>query len=306
MTMENGNKVDQALNDVVNNALKAAGINLADVQQPPQGTPPVAPATTTTPPTTPATPTQDVSQKAKKNLTHRVPEAPAPTATPASSEKTPEGDKAPEDGKVSLSKADIDAMLTDVSRRFQSTIDRRLAQVEAKTTAVMNSLTQMSAKQEEIELAALPEEERLKKEVQILKERVNNPKPQPSPGQTLGDAASQPNVMTQIAVALDILGIKVDDKRLDWALDTNDYATGMARLQTSIRNIVNADKQDVAKRAKEALDVELAKVRKELKLDKVNHSGPSGSDNVDTSKLSPLEKISYGLRQREAQMGTDL
>ena len=188
-----------------------------------------------------------------------------------------------------LTKAEIVQMLDEHSRRFQSITDRRVAQLQGQLGTALHQLQQA---QEARALEGMPIEDQLKVRLDRLEKQFGQPAPQ------------QPVISYEDVVGyVQSFGLKQDDPRLDWAAEEANPNAGLKRLQTSIAKAVKEDNEKAVKASKNEAQKAIAKLRKDLGVDKVSTSGASGAGMPNLDKLSPLEMIDLGFRLKKEEQG---
>ena len=189
-----------------------------------------------------------------------------------------------------LTKAEIVQILDEHSRRFQSITDRRVAQLQGQLGTALQQLQQA---QEARALEGMPIEDQLKVRLDRLEKQFGQPAPQQQPVISYEDVVEY----------VQSLGLKPDDPRLDWAAEEDNPNAGLKRLQTSIAKAVKEDNEKAVKASKDEAQKAIAKLRKDLGVDKVPTSGASGAGIPNLDKLSPMEKIDLGFRLKKEEQG---
>ena len=189
-----------------------------------------------------------------------------------------------------LTKAEIVQILDEHSRRFQSITDRRVAQLQGQLGTALQQLQQA---QEARALEGMPIEDQLKVRMDRMEKQFRQPAPQQQPVISYEDVVEY----------VQSLGLKPDDPRLDWAAEEANPNAGLKRLQTSIAKAVEEDNEKAVKASKNEAQKAIAKLRKDLGVDKVPTSGASGAGMPNLDKLSPLEKIDLGFRMKKEEQG---
>ena len=191
-----------------------------------------------------------------------------------------------------LTRAEIVQILDEHSRRFQSITDRRVAQLQGQLGTALQQLQQA---QEARALEGMPIEDQLKVRLDRMEKQLGQ-FGQPAPQQQL---LSYEDVVGYVQS----FGLKQDDPRLDWAAEEDNPNAGLKRLQTSIAKAVKEDNEKAVKASKDEAQKAIAKLRKDLGVDKVPTSGASGAGIPNLDKLSPMEKIELGFRLKKEEQG---
>ena len=195
-----------------------------------------------------------------------------------------------------LGKADIEAAITEASSKFQSIMDRKINNLQVQMQQTIGALNQFFQSQEDSGISGLPENEQVMKRLERL-EKPAQPKIQIQPGQPIEQQSTQ--FYQQLANFVDTVGLKIDDKRIDWAPDVDDPKTGFNRFLASIKAALVADQTKAIQDLKNTGDKELQKIRKKTGVDKVSTSGPGGTGIPNIDKMTPMEKIEYGYKVQE-------
>lgn len=235
------------------------------------------------------TPSLDGLPKGEVKGQQKIEETPEPKPKPSEPESA-------EPIAPQLSKVEIEAAITEATSKFQSLIDRKIHQLGLSIQQQSTALNQFFSAQEEASIASLTPEEQLNKRLEKLEKGGNQPKIQIA-NQPIDQ---QPAQYVQMLVNfVDAVGLKVDDKRIDWAGDTNDPVAGSKRFFDSIKKTLVEDQTNAIKELRENGTKEIAKLRKKTGVDRVGNSGPGGQGAQDISKMTPMEKIEYGFQQQE-------
>ena len=194
-----------------------------------------------------------------------------------------------------LSKADIEAAINESSARIQSLMDRKLNQIDYQMKQTIGAFNQFFQSQEDANIAGLPENEQILKRLERVEKGGQQPKIQIQP------SVEQQVVpyFQQLVNFVDTVGLKVDDKRLDWAPDTDNAQVGFKRFLASVKTALVEDQTKVIQELKNVGAKEITKLKKITGVDKISVSGPSGQGTSDTSKMTPLQKIDYGFQVQE-------
>lgn len=197
---------------------------------------------------------------------------------------------------LSTSKADIETAINQASSKFQSIMDKRINTLQAQVQAMVTGLNQFFQTQEDTSISNLPKEEQLEHRLARLEKGGAQPKIQ-IPQQPIDQ---QPVQFYQMLTGLvDAIGLKIDDKRIDWAQDVNDPNTGFNRFLGSIKKALVEDQTSAIQSLKAEGDKEIQRVRKKSGIDKVSTHGAGGSGSPDIDKMSPIQKIQYALEEQE-------
>lgn len=200
-----------------------------------------------------------------------------------------------------LSKSDIEAAVAKASSSIQGLMDRKINQLQYQMTQTIGALNQFFQTQEDTSMAGLSGEDQVAKRLERLEQGGAKSKIQ---------IATQPELTAQQQVTLtyqrlaDIVvavGIKMDDKRIDWAPDVSvdNFEAGFTRFKASLTKAVTEDQTNLIKKLKEDGGKEITKLRKKVGVDKVAIGGPGGPGLADVSKMTPMQKIEYGFKQQE-------
>ena len=159
----------------------------------------------------------------------------------------------------------------------------------------IGALNQFFQTQEDSRISGLSPEEQVQKRLDRLEtgdKQLHIDTKQP--------IAEQPaQFYQQLVNFVDTVGLKIDDKRIDWAPGVDDPQVGFNRFLVSIKTALTEDQTKVIQELRAEGGKELAKVRKKTGVDKVSTIGPSGAGLPDISKLTPMEKIAYGYKVQE-------
>ena len=188
-----------------------------------------------------------------------------------------------------LTKAEIVQILDEHSRRIQSITDRRVAQLQGQLGTALQQLQQA---QEARALENMSPEDQLKVRLDRLEKQFGQPAPQ-----------QQLLSYEDVVGYVQSFGLKQDDPRLDWAAEEDNPNAGLKRLQTSIAKAVKEDNEKAVKASKDEAQKAIAKLRKDLGVDKVPTSGASGAGMPNLDKLSPLDKIDLGFKLKKEEQG---
>lgn len=197
-----------------------------------------------------------------------------------------------------LGKSEIEQLLNQTSAKFQSIIDRKINAIQAQLTGTITALNQFFQAQDATSISGLPESEQVLKRLERLEK--GNRMPQIQVQQPIESQSTQ--FYQQLVNFVDAVGLHVDDKRIDWAPDVSDPKTGFNRFLASIKTALVEDQTKVIQELKASTDKELTKIRKKTGIDRVSTSGPSGAGNPDISKMTPAQKIEYGLQIHEMEI----
>ena len=284
------NDASKSANAIIAAALEKAGVAPRNVELPAE-----------------AKPAGDTSKEGKPNLDGTLKGAvmgedaePEDSSSEAKSETTT-AKAEPAKAEQPLGKADIAAAIDQASSRFQSLLDRKVYQLQQQMTQTITALNQFFQNQENTSLEHLPPEEQVLKRIERLEKGTGKPRIQIE--QPIESQATQ--FYQQLANFVDAVGLKVDDKRIDWAPDISDPKAGFNRFLVSIKAALTEDQTKAIQELKKNGDKELQNIRKKTGVDKVSTSGPSGAGLPNVSKMTPFQKLEYGFQQNEllAQTG---
>ena len=195
-----------------------------------------------------------------------------------------------------LSKADIEAIFNQGTSNLQSLMDRKINQINYQMQQTVSALNQFFQNQDEASIAGLPENEQVTRRLERLEKGGPQAKIQIQP-QPIDQQATQ--FYQQLVNFVDTVGLKIDDKRLDWAPDVSDPKAGFNRFLVSIKTALVEDQTKLIKELKDNGSKALQKVRKVAGVDRVSNSGPGGEGLPDVSKMTPMQKIEYGFQVQE-------
>lgn len=280
-------EASQSVNAIIAKALEAAGVPPRNIELPAET------GKETTPDSTSKEGRKNLDGSLKGQVKGEVlePEAEAPETEPSE----PSEPKSVEQVAPQLSKAEIEAAINQASSRFQSIMDRKINQLQAQMTGTINALNQFFQTQETADMSGLPENEQVLRRLERLEKGGKMPQIQ-----VQQPIESQPTQFyQQLANFVDTVGLRIDDKRIDWAPDVSDPQTGFNRFLASIKNALTEDQTKVIQELKKDGDKEIQKIRKKTGVDKVSTSGPSGAGLPDVEKMTPFEKIQYGYKVNE-------
>lgn len=221
--------------------------------------------------------------------------------------EVPETEEAPEISepeigeaeKQQLAKADIEVLIDQASAKFQSIMDRKINQLQAQMQQTVGALNQFFMAQEESSLANLPQEEQVLKRLERLERGKLQPQVQPQ----LPVEQQPVQFYQQLVHFVDAVGLKVDDKRIDWAPEVSDPQTGFNRFIGSLKKALVEDQTNTIKELKNNGDKEIQKIRKRTGIDKVSTTGPSGAGLPNFDKMTPLQKLEYAFQQQAQEAG---
>jgi hypothetical protein len=230
------------------------------------------------------------------------------TATEVSKDGTPAAKPSsttPQTNQVTLDQ--INELLAKQARQFQSTTDKSVSSlrktiesITSKNSALETMLEDMQA---ESTINALPPEQQMAARLQRMEQKLRNPKPspitalattQPSPDngdQTPVTASNSPNLKAVLDDYVTAHGLDPNDPKLDWANEPGvDFNTGFTRLKSSIKKITERQSQEKASAEKTKAG-----------LHKTGNSGASGSPHSAIDKMTPEQKIEYGMNNPKAK-----
>jgi len=282
MVTEAGSEAAQSANTIIAEALAKAGVPQQNIQ---------LPSEVETGESTSKGGKPNLDGTLKGQVRGQLPEPPLvpPVVTPIPSEV-----KSGEQPEPPLSKAEIEAAINQASSKFQSIMDTRINRLQLQMQGTVNALNQFFQSQEDSSISGLPADE------QVLKRLERLEKPGQPRIQIQQPIEQQPvQFYQQLANFVDAVGLKIDDKRIDWAPDVTDPQTGFNRFLASIKKSLVEDQTKVIRELKNDGDKEFQKIRKKAGIDKVSTSGPSGTGLPDVDKMTPFEKIKYGIQVNE-------
>jgi hypothetical protein len=277
-------EANQIANSVIAQALQAAGVREQNIELPPDNG--------NREPQNPYTPEGAPKGEVKGepgDSSNVEPEDNQPGEPEPSEPKSEEPS-----GEKPLSKAEIDEAINQASSRFQSIMDRKINALQAQMTGTVNALNQFFQNQENASLSGLPAEEQVLRRLERL-EKGQTPKIE-----VQTPVEQQPTQFYQtLAAFVDAAGLKIDDKRIDWAPDVSDPQAGLNRFLASVKKALSEDYTKAITDLKNDGNKELQKVRKKTGVDRVSQTGPSGAGSPNLDKLSAFEKIELGFKQAE-------
>ena len=277
-----GDESNQTANSIIAQALQAAGVSSQNIELPAEaGKEPTHP--------NPYTPEGAPKGEVKGELSVEDKTSETEPAKPPE----PKSDE-PKAGQP-LSKAEIEEAINQASYKFQSIMDRKLNGMQAQLTGTINALNQFFETQDTASLSNLPAEEQVLRRLERLEKGTGQPKIQVQ--QSIEQQPTQ--FYQQLVNFVDAVGLRVDDKRIDWAVDVSDPQMGFKRFLGSIKSALVEDQTKVVQELKDNGDKEIQKIRKKTGVDQVSQSGPSGQGLPDLSKMTPMEKIELGFRLNE-------
>lgn len=286
--MGNGDNV----NSIVAEALQKAGVRPADISVLPE------PGKSVEPSVEPVQPAQPGKPNLDGTLKEQVKGAPLGDREPVVEPKveTPEplepGTVEPVEQKP-LTVTEITDIISQASSQFQSIMDKKIFALQTQTQGIINALNQYFESQENAGLSGLPEGEQVQKRLERLEGGTKGPRIQVNQ-----PVEQQPiTYYQQMVNFVNTVGMRIDDKRIDWAGDTNDPKVGFDRFLVSIKTALTEDQTKAIKGLKDDGDKEIAKVRKKVGVDRVNTVGPSGKGLPDIEKMTPLEKLTFAYDQ---------
>ena len=199
-----------------------------------------------------------------------------------------------------LSKAEIAQLVEQASRNFQSIMDRKISALNLQMNQTVNALNQFFQTQDSASLAGLPQEEQVMKRLERLEKGGNMPQIQLQ--QPVQEQSSQ--FIQYLANVVDAVGLRIDDKRIDWAADVSDPQLGYTRFTASLKKALVEDQTKAIQEIKNNGDKEISKIRKKTGVDKVSTAGASGAGLPDVGKMTPFEKLTYAFQQEEVAKKT--
>lgn len=196
-----------------------------------------------------------------------------------------------------LGKADIEAAINQASSKFQSMMDAKINQLQFQMQQTVGALNQFFQAQEDTGIAGLPENEQVTRRLERLEKGGQQPKIQINPAQPIDQQPAQ--FVQRLADFVDTVGLKIDDRRIDWATDTASPQVGFNRFLTSIKAALVEDQTKVIQDLKDNGSKVIQNLRKKTEVDKVSTSGPGGAGLPDIDKMTPMQKIEYGFKLQE-------
>lgn len=276
---------EQSANAIIAQALENAGVPARNIEVPSGEVEQLG------------TPVPTLDGGVKGTVKGESPEGKVEEPEPSETEPPKPAEVKPEPGL--LNKADTLAAINEASAKFQSMMDGKINQLQFQMKQTIGALNQFFQSQENTSISNLPVEEQTQKRLERLEKGVTQPKIQI-------DQAPQQQVQTvqQLVNFVDAVGLKIDDKRIDWGDEksslgiTNDPQVGFNRFFASIKKALIEDQTKVVQDLKTDGDKVLAAVRKKTGVDKVSTSGPSGKGLPDIENMTPMQKIEYGYAQQ--------
>ena len=283
------NEPDKSVNAIIAQALANAGVPPRNIEVPPVAE--AEPAAKV--PTLDGKPKGQVQGESPEEKATREAEEAKAAGAPAVEPPKP----APGEPPVQpLGKAEIETAITEASSKFQSLMDRKINQLQYQMTQTITALNQFFQSQEDASVAGLPENEQVLKRLGNLEKGVGT-KIQIQANQPISQQPAQ--FYQQLVGFVDAVGLKVDDKRIDWAPDTDNPQVGFNRFLTSVKAALVEDQTKVIQALKDDGNKVLTNLRKKTGVDKVSATGPSGAGVPDIDKMNPMQKIEYGYAQQE-------
>ena len=273
-----GTEAENAANSVIAQALENAGVRPANIEIPAEAETGQA-----------GTPSLDGLPKGQVKGQELEGEDDSKPVT-----ETPSESKSDETPEQPLTKAEIQTAITEASSKFQSIMDRKINALNAQMQGTVTALNQFFNAQENPDISSLPPEDQVQERLKRL-EKPSQPKIQIQ-SQPISEQPTQ--FYQQLVGFVDAIGLKVDDKRLDWAPDTDNAQVGFNRFLVSVKSALVEDQTKVINELKKNGDKVISKVRKQTGVDAVSTKGPSGAGLPDISKMTPMQKIEYGFQQQ--------
>jgi hypothetical protein len=224
----------------------------------------------------------------------------AETPAPTEEEKLVAEDVNSKTNSQTVSKEDIAALVEQASRNFQSIMDRKISQLNTQMQGTINALNQFFESQDNANLAGLPQDEQVMKRIERLEKGGQMPRiqmQQPIEQQSV-------NYVQNLLGFVEAVGLKPDDKRIDWAPDVSDPQIGFKRFSGSLKKALVEDQTRAIQDLKDNGDKEISKLRKKTGVDKVSTLGASGAGLPDVNKMTPFEKLTYAFQQEEVAKKT--
>jgi len=288
------NEPDKSVNAIIAQALANAGVPPQNIEVPTA----VEPVVEGVPTNVPALDGKPIGESKSESPEEKAARE-ADESSRAGAEKPPVKAGAVEPTGQLLSKADIEKAITEAGSKFQSIMDKKINQLQYQMTQTIGALNQFFQTQEESSIAGLPEEQQVLKRLERL-EKPGQPKIQIQSQTQQPDAAAQ-RLYQYLTDMADVTGLKIDDKRLDWAgdLPVGQVAEIVNRFKASVKAALVEDQTKVIQALKDDGSKVLTKIRKQAGVDKVVVTGPSGAGVPDIEKMNPMQKIEYGIKQQE-------
>ncbi len=195
-----------------------------------------------------------------------------------------------------LAKTDIEEAINQATSKFQSIMDKKINLLNTQMQGTIGALNKFFETQETTSLAGLSPEEQTQKRLERLEQggaqtKIQIPVAQPAEQQSVVN-------VQQLVNFLDTVGLKVEDKRIDWAPDTDNPTMGFNRFLVSVKTALLADQTKLITDLKDTGTKELQKLRKKTGVDDVSTLGPGGSGLPDLSKMTAMQKIEFGIQQQ--------
>jgi hypothetical protein len=285
-----GNQAAETVNSIIAEALKTAGVAPRNIQLESE---PVQPESTKetlgkrSPDGSPKSPSMSQSRDEV--------EEPKESTTPKSETDESESAKSEEKAAAAITKAEIAAMIDQASSRFQSIMDRKINQITAQMNGTVNALNQFFQSQDEASISNLPEDVQIKKRLEKLEKGGQLPRIQVQ--QPIEEQPTQ--FYSQLLSFVDAVGLRADDKRIDWAATETDPKVGFNKFLSSIKVALTEDSVKAIQSVRETGEKEITKIRKKSGVDKVSTTGPSGKGLPDIDKMTPMQKLEYAFQQNE-------
>jgi len=183
--------------------------------------------------------------------------------------------------------AKLDGKLENLSRQFQSRLDKAVNRVQRPTDTGRNPYDGLN-------LNNLDEDTRIQVEASIRDHELSQYRQRATQeqAQQQQDAYFEQLENSKIDELKD-LGIDPNDERIDWAKDASDFISGRKRFSSSVNKIVKAREAELKASADNRFKELESNLRKELGLDKVDTSTGGGASDSDAKFI---EEYNDGLR----------
>lgn len=273
--------VEQSVSQIISEALQKVGVQAKDIQLPPEPTQ-----------TPPNVPTLDGQPKGAVFGVLPVEEK---TPTKEDAEATSDAELG-EKVVPPITKAEIETLLNNTTSKFQSMIDRKINQLNTNMQNTIGVINQFLQSQDDASIAGLPEDMQIKKRLEKLEKGGKGLQIPTQP------VDQQPvNYYQNLVNFVDATGLKVDDKRIDWAPDETDPKEGFNRFLGSIKKALVQDQTNALLAIKKEGEKAIQQVRKKTGVDKVSMGGPAGAGTKDIDKMSPFQKLEYAFQMKDQE-----
>jgi hypothetical protein len=285
MMPDNGD-TDSVVNSVMAEALKAAGVPPREIKLE-EPTPPAPSDNQTLPRKT------NMDGSLKGQIKGQLPDE-ADNIAPTEEEKLTE-ELNDQTKAQTLSKEEVAQLINQASINFQSIMDRKINALNNQMNQTVNALNQFFQTQDSASLNGLPPEEQVLKRLERLEKGGQMPAIQLQ--QPIQEQSSQ--FIQYLANIVDAVGLRIDDRRIDWAADVSDPNIGYTRFTASIKRALVEDQTKAIQEVKNNGEREISKIRKKTGVDKTSTGGASGAGLPNIDKMSPFDKLTYAFQQEE-------